>query len=420
MRALAVVHLALGVPLAGGLATGVPVVASHLSSNIITLGTEDSLRDAARLLKRYKITGAPVADGSSLSGILSRNDLLVAIDEACPSDMPATEFSDVIQRVQQSEVWEAMRPQPTYIHPDATLLAAARVMQGNKLNRLMAKSEFSSMLGVVDSTDVVFSLLKCDAKAAAEIDPEDYTFNCKVDYEADDGPQEDIDEECALGTKVESYMAECLYVMRPSMSLKDAARKPLGDGSEPSRTHAPARHARTGPRALARAQPHAPTACDRIDSRGKSKGLLRAAGVTGAPVVDSNDALVGVISRNDLLKALLTIPPEVEAAGGEAFAAAVAEIEATPVEEAMSPAQPSVNISPKATVLEAAKLLAREKLNRLMVVEPSSGGLCGVISSTDVVFAMLGCAHSLDEDGSDADEEIEESRIGNLYRRGIY
>jgi len=372
MRALAVVHLALGVPLAGGLATGVPVVASHLSSNIITLGTEDSLRDAARLLKRYKITGAPVADGSSLSGILSRNDLLVAIDEACPSDMPATEFSDVIQRVQQSEVWEAMRPQPTYIHPDATLLAAARVMQGNKLNRLMAKSEFSSMLGVVDSTDVVFSLLKCDAKAAAEIDPEDYTFNCKVDYEADDGPQEDIDEECALGTKVESYMAECLYVMRPSMSLKDAAR------------------------------------------------LLRAAGVTGAPVVDSNDALVGVISRNDLLKALLTIPPEVEAAGGEAFAAAVAEIEATPVEEAMSPAQPSVNISPKATVLEAAKLLAREKLNRLMVVEPSSGGLCGVISSTDVVFAMLGCAHSLDEDGSDADEEIEESRIGNLYRRGIY
>jgi len=167
-------------------------------------------------------------------------------------------------------------------------------------------------------------------------------------------------------------MAKCLYVMRPSMSLKDAAR------------------------------------------------LLRAAGVTGAPVIGSDDQLLGVISRNDLLKALLTIPSEVEAAGGEAFAEAIMEIEAKTVAEIMSPARPSVSITPKTTILQAAKLLAREKLNRLMVVDPGSGELCGVISSTDVVFAMLGCAHSLDDDSDDTDEEVEESRIGNLYRRGIY
>jgi len=368
-RALAVVQLLLGVPLACGMAT-VPVVANHLSSNILTLATEDSLRDAARLLKKYRITGAPVADGSSLSGILSRNDLLVAIDKACPSEVPASSFTDLMKSVQQFEVWEAMGPHPTTIHPDATLLAAARAMQGKKLNRLMAKSEYSSMLGVISSTDVVFALLKCDAKAAADIDPDEYTFNCEADYGGD--TEEDIDEECALGTTVEAYMAKCLYVMRPSMSLKDAAR------------------------------------------------LLRAAGVTGAPVIDSDDQLLGVVSRNDLLKALLTIPSEVEAAGGEAFAEAIMEIEAKTVAEIMSPARPSVSITPKSTILQAAKLLAREKLNRLMVVEPGSGELCGVISSTDVVFAMLGCAHSLDDDSDDTDEEVEESRIGNLYRRGIY
>ena len=143
--------------------------------------------------------------------------------------------------------------------------------------------------------------------------------------------------------------------------------------------------------------------------------------MTGAPVVDSSKQLVGVVSRNDLLKALLTIPPEVEAAGGEAFAEAIAEIEAKPVAEIMSSARPSVSITPRATVLEAAKLLAREKLNRLMVVDPASGDLCGVISSTDVVFAMLGCAHSLDDDSDEGGgEDIDESRIGNLYRRGIY
>jgi CBS domain-containing protein len=146
-----------------------------------------------------------------------------------------------------------------------------------------------------------------------------------------------------------------------------------------------------------------------------STGLLRAADVTGAPVMDENDALVGVISRNDLLKALLTITPEEEAAGGEVFAAALVSLEATLVADVMS--RESITISPTSTMLEAAKLLAREKLNRLMVVDPESGELCGVLSSTDVVFAMLGCGTvTLENEG----EDEKELRTGNLYRKGIY
>ena len=146
-------------------------------------------------------------------------------------------------------------------------------------------------------------------------------------------------------------------------------------------------------------------------------GLLRAARVTGAPVIDENGALLGVVSRNDLLIALTNrISEAVEEAGGDAFATATAEVEAERLETVMS--REPITISPGASMLEATKILAREKLNRLMVTNPQTGALCGILSSTDVVFAMLGCDYSLDEEEEDAG--IDERRLGNLYRKGIY
>ena len=54
----------------------------------------------------------------------------------------------------------------------------------------------------------------------------------------------------------------------------------------------------------------------------------------------------------------------------------------------------------------------------------SPGALCGILSSTDVVFAMLGCDFSSDSPFGD-EEELDsvlsaEGRGGNLYRKGIY
>ena len=130
-------------------------------------------------------------------------------------------------------------------------------------------------------------------------------------------------------------------------------------------------------------------------------------------MVGEDDELIGVISRNDLLKALLTIPTDLDSA--DAFGKSIEQLEGMLVSDVMSKA--SICISPKATMLEAAKMLAREKLNRLMVVDPVSGALCGVLSSTDVVFAMLGCGVGV---GEGDDDQVEESRTGNLYRKGIY
>ena len=64
-------------------------------------------------------------------------------------------------------------------------------------------------------------------------------------------------------------------------------------------------------------------------SLGEAGRLLKAARVTGAPVLDGNK-LVGVLSRNDLLRALAEISPEGD------YKAQVAELNAKQVASVMS------------------------------------------------------------------------------------
>ena len=71
------------------------------------------------------------------------------------------------------------------------------------------------------------------------------------------------------------------------------------------------------------------------------------------------------------------------------------------------------------SMLEAAKLMAEGRLNRLLVTSAEgSADLIGIISSTDLVFALLGCGKDANDDGDGP--TIDPRRLGNLYRPGIY
>ncbi len=97
--------------------------------------------------------------------------------------------------------------------------------------------------------------------------------------------------------------------------------------------------------------------------------------VSGLPVVDGNDHLVGVISTTDLLTSMA------EADDAEARARL---LDQTTVRELMT-ARP-ITISPDADVLDAAKEMLYMDIHRIFV--EYEGRLVGVLSQTDIVGAV--------------------------------
>lgn len=103
--------------------------------------------------------------------------------------------------------------------------------------------------------------------------------------------------------------------------------------------------------------------------------LLAESHISGLPVVDSRDRLVGVVSTSDVLQALAE-------AGSPEDRERV--FEDAPVRELMTPRP--LTVDPATDVMEAARQLLYLEVHRLFVED--EGRLVGVLSQSDIVGAV--------------------------------
>jgi CBS domain-containing protein len=103
--------------------------------------------------------------------------------------------------------------------------------------------------------------------------------------------------------------------------------------------------------------------------------LLAGFEITGLPVVDRRDRLVGVISQTDLVRFRGSTVPW---AGWHGIM----------VRDLMS--SPAKTVAPGAPIEEAARLMTRERVHRLVVVDGRSTPL-GVISESDIIREIAEC-----------------------------
>ena len=103
--------------------------------------------------------------------------------------------------------------------------------------------------------------------------------------------------------------------------------------------------------------------------------------ISGAPVLNVDDSLAGLITKSDLLEGLLAADP-LHGADNESMT----EVwigDDRQVGEIMVPLEEIQSVAPDATAADMAKQMATERIHRVLVVE---GGRCtGIVTSLDLL-----------------------------------
>jgi CBS domain-containing protein len=100
--------------------------------------------------------------------------------------------------------------------------------------------------------------------------------------------------------------------------------------------------------------------------------VLAAYDIRGLPVVDGTGELVGVVSQTDLVRL---------------WASTTSGWRDLPVRDVMT--APAVTIHAAATFEEAAELMTKHGVARLVVIDETSGTVLGLLSESDLVRAVL-------------------------------
>jgi CBS domain-containing protein len=116
-------------------------------------------------------------------------------------------------------------------------------------------------------------------------------------------------------------------------------------------------------------------------------------GIGGAPVVDANGRLVGVVSQSDLVR-VESRPVTAGELGAfytdmdefRDLAKVPVEHHTTPIEKVMNPSV--VTVAPDTTVGVAARTMRELHIHRLLVTE--GGRLVGILSALDLLHALEG------------------------------
>jgi len=112
-----------------------------MTRDVEVVSPQDTIRDAARIMKARNVGSVPVCDGNRLHGIITDRDIAVrAVAEG--RDASATLVGDV------------MTPDIIYGREDQDVGDAARVMEQQQIRRLIVLNQKEEFVGIVSLGDL--------------------------------------------------------------------------------------------------------------------------------------------------------------------------------------------------------------------------------------------------------------------------
>jgi CBS domain-containing protein len=146
-------------------------VSDVMTVTVVTVDRITSYQDIDRLLTKHRISGVPVLKmGREVVGVVSETDLLAAEDETRRQARMAGSMGRRWHLRKQPPVQltaGALMTSPAItIGPDATIPAAARLMNTHHITRLPVIDEKGRLIGIVSRRDLLSVFLRPDAEIA--------------------------------------------------------------------------------------------------------------------------------------------------------------------------------------------------------------------------------------------------------------
>jgi CBS domain-containing protein len=144
-----------------------------MTTDVVTVGPNDSLKQVASILAERGISGLPVVDeAGSLLGVVSEADIL--FKERGPTQRRGGLLAwllepDGAQKLEARTAEQAMTAPARTIGPDRQVSEAAGRMLEEHVNRLPVVDDQGKLLGIVTRADLVRAFVRSDADITREI-----------------------------------------------------------------------------------------------------------------------------------------------------------------------------------------------------------------------------------------------------------
>lgn len=126
-------------------------IADVMSAHPHTVGAEQTMAFASRLMTQHGVRHLPVLHGGALVGIVSDRDIAVidALDGVDPEDV---------------RIEEAMSGEPYVVHPSTSVLEVAKVMAEKKYGSAIVSERDTDVVGIFTTVDAMHLVARLLAK----------------------------------------------------------------------------------------------------------------------------------------------------------------------------------------------------------------------------------------------------------------
>jgi acetoin utilization protein AcuB len=131
------------------------LVKDWMTEHVITIGADDCLLKAAKLMDDFEVSLLPVTDGGKLIGIISDGDL----KRAGPSDAVGLDSDLVTDHMSRVKVGAVMTRNPVTVPEDYTVDEVAKVMLDNKISGCPVRDREGRITGIVTKSDLFRAII---------------------------------------------------------------------------------------------------------------------------------------------------------------------------------------------------------------------------------------------------------------------